>query len=426
MLKALSVLVILTLAADRQTPQNAPPTRTLSGMDRGVGMTMLRQVKADLKDHYYDKSLRGLDLDAVFDEGERRMKAATTVSETVAIIADIVMRLNDTHTIFIPPDRKTRAVYGWQPSMVGNVPYVVRVVPGSDAEKKGLAPGDRVVAWNRFEPTRENLHQIYYLYRFVRPQAIQHVVVRKPDGAELAVDVESKLEVRERMDLSDLLEEIQNGAAMGLAENHEIAVGDTFVWRYGAFFDPKDVDRVMKKVKKSKNLVLDLRGNGGGSVEAMRTLIGHLFERDVQIGVERSRGGDKEMRAKGRSDAFTGPLTVLVDSDSGSAAEIVARVIQIEKRGKVVGDRTAGAVMAARLFPHAVGLDAITFFATMITVGDVRMSDGTSLEHAGVVPDEIMLPRATDLATKRDPALAHAILGLGGWMTPEDAGRLYK
>src|SRR6185369_2471047 len=116
MLKALSVLVILTLAADRQTPQNAPPTRTLSGMDRGVGMTMLRQVKADLKDHYYDKSLRGLDLDAVFDEGERRMKAATTVSETVAIIADIVMRLNDTHTIFIPPDRKTRAVYGWQPS----------------------------------------------------------------------------------------------------------------------------------------------------------------------------------------------------------------------------------------------------------------------------------------------------------------------
>ena len=96
MLEALGVLVILTLAAGQQPPQT-PPTRTLSGMDRGVGM--LRQVKSDLKDHYYDNSLRGLDLDAVFDEGERRMKAATTVSETVAIIADIVMRLDDTHTV---------------------------------------------------------------------------------------------------------------------------------------------------------------------------------------------------------------------------------------------------------------------------------------------------------------------------------------
>ena len=62
---------------------------------------------------------------------------------------------------------------------------------GSDAERKGLAVGDRVLAWNRFEPTRSNLWQIYYVYRHIRPQQLQRVIVRKPDGTEKVLDIES-------------------------------------------------------------------------------------------------------------------------------------------------------------------------------------------------------------------------------------------
>jgi C-terminal processing protease CtpA/Prc len=419
--------VLLSLSIASIAAQQPPAAKTISKYDRSLGLTMLSQVKADLKDNYYDKTFHGMDVDAAFDEAQQRLKAASSVNETVGTIAELLMRLKDSHTTFLPPDRRARVVYGWQASMIGDQPYVTAVLRGSDAEKKGLAPGDRIIAWNRFEVTRENLWQIYYLYNFVRPQSLQRIVVRKPDGAEKAIDVESTLRERPaQMTIEDLFEEILTDVAAMPAIDRWTTVGDTFVWRSRSFMLPKQMDDVFKKAKAAKSMVLDLRGNSGGNVEAMRELASRLFDHDVRIAVETTRKGEKPFDAKGRKDAFGGPLVVLVDSGSASASEMTARLVQIEQRGTVLGDRTAGAVMTARIFPHMLGIDAIAFYATTITVGNVRMSDGGALEHVGVTPDDVVLPSGADLAAGRDPVLARAIEKLGGSMTSEQAGRLFK
>jgi carboxyl-terminal processing protease len=421
------LMVLTSLAMAPLAAQQPPAAKSISRYDRGLGLTMLSQVKVDLKDNYYDKTFHGMDVDAAFAEAEQRLKAASTINETIGTIAELLMRLNDSHTTFLPPDRRARVVYGWQASMIGDEPYVTAVLPGSDAEKKGLAPGDRIIAWNRFLPSRANLWQIYYLYNFVRPQAMQRVIVRKPDGTEKPIDVESKLLDRpHQMDLDDLFEEILSASAAMPANDQWTTVGDTFVWRSRSFVVPKQMDDVVKQARASKSMILDLRGNAGGNVEALRELAARLFDRNVRIGIEKTRHGDKPIDAKGRKDAFAGPLIVLVDSGSASASEITARLVQIEKRGTVIGDRTAGAVMTARLFPHTLGIDSIAFYATTITVGDVQMTDGGTLEHAGVVPDEILLPTGADLAAGRDPVLARAVSALGGRLTAEQAGRLFR
>jgi C-terminal processing protease CtpA/Prc len=404
--------------------QGQAPAPSISKYDRGASITMLKQVKADLKEHYYDTTFRGMDLDKTFAEAEENLRSAGSVNQAIAGIVDVLMRLNDSHTMFYPPDRKSRPVYGWEAAMIGDVPYVIDVTKGSDAEKKGLAPGDRLVFWNRYEPGRQNLWQLRYLYNFVRPQAMQRLVVRKPDGAEKVVDVESKIEQQRAFDLEELLEQVF--ASLAKTDDRETTVGDTYVWRYSAFGDPKTAERAIKRARAAKSLILDLRGNSGGSIDALRNVVTWLFDRDILVATEKTRKGDKPMPAKGRKDAFPGPLTVLIDSRSGSAAEMLARVVQIEKRGTVIGDRSAGAVMTARMFPHTIGIDKIAFYATTITIGDVRMSDGSSLEHVGVTPDETLLPTAADLAARRDPVLARAIGLLGGTMTAEQAGQLFK
>src|SRR5262249_22276697 len=148
----------------------------------------------------------------------------------------------------------------------------------------------------------------------------------------------------------------------------------------------------------------------GGNEEVLLKLLGSVFDRDVTIGQFHERDSTRPLVAKSRGKhPFTGKLVVLVDSDSASAAEIFARVVQLEKRGTVVGDRSSGYVMRAREFTHSIGGDMAMDYGAMITVADLVMGDGKSLEHSGVTPDEFVIPTPEDLAAGKDPALAKAM-----------------
>ena len=171
--------------------------------------------------------------------------------------------------------------------------------------------------------------------------------------------------------------------------------------------DDHEVHEMIRKANKSKSLILDLRGNGGGSLETLQRLAGALVG-EVKIADLRKRKTRKPLNAKASaSTKFSGPLMVIIDSESGSASEVLARVVQLDKRGTVIGDGSAGAVMQARQTSLQVGADAV-FYGLSVTDADLIMRDGESLEHTGVTPDEILLPTAADLAAGLDPVLARA------------------
>ena len=108
-----------------------------------------------------------------------------------------------------------------------------------------------------------------------------------------------------------------------------------------------------------------------------------------------------------------------------SASELFARVVQLEKRGVVIGDPSSGSVMESLYYPEKMGMDTVIFYGASITDADLIMADGKSLEHAGVVPDESAVPTAVDLASGRDPVLAKAAKTLGVELNAEDAGKMF-
>src|SRR5205823_658198 len=111
----------------------------------------------------------------------------------------------------------------------------------------------------------------------------------------------------------------------------------------------KEVDEMMKRIGMYETLILDLRSNPGGLDKNLRRLLGYFFDHDIKIGDEKQRNKVTPSIAKsqGEKKQFKGKVIVLVDSRSSSAAEIFARVMQLEKRGVVIGDRSGGRVMAA-------------------------------------------------------------------------------
>ena len=102
-----------------------------------------------------------------------------------------------------------------------------------------------------------------------------------------------------------------------------------------------------------------------------------------------------------------------------------ARVVQLEKRGTVLGDRSAGAVMRAKFYSHQSGVETVAFFGASVTDADMVMTDGKSLEHAGIEPDQLALPTAADMAALRDPVLAQAASLAGVKLDPEKAGSFF-
>ena len=397
---------------------------SLPRIDRDLYKQMLADIRNDVEKNYYDPKFRGIDLATIFKDASDKLAAAGSATEAIDVITNTLFQFGDSHTRFYPPARATRADYGWTMAAVGDAPLITWVDPSSDAARRGLAAGDRVLALNRFQPTRENLWQIRHYYGVVRPQAQQRLIVRKPDGSERTLDVQSKVERRQVIQIMDAIDEYID-EVFAESDSDYVVAPSILVWRMTAFRDPRALGPFIDRARKAKALVLDLRDNSGGALNGLKALVGWLFDRDVHVMTRIGRKGEEKIIAKPTSRPFLGNLVVLVNSESASASEILARIVQLEKRGTVIGDRSGGAVMVSMRIPHEFGIGNVTFYGTSVTIADVRMPDGGQLEHVGVTPDELLLPTPADLAAGRDPVLARAIALAGGSLTPEQAGKLY-
>lgn len=390
---------------------------------------MLKNIKGAIKKDYYDEKFHGIDLDARFKQADEKLDAAATTGQALGVIAQALMDFNDSHLFFLPPATNLRVEYGWRMKMVGDACFVTTVKPGSDAAAKGLKAGDRLLSIEGFKPSRKEMWKMLYYYNVLSKRNGLRVTALAP-GAEAPRDLNIAASLR-KLPISINAETFFTVASdydgRGGEKHHFNKLGGIAIWRMPSFvFDPAEVDGIMNdRIGSAQSLILDLRGNGGGYVKTLEKLVGNLFEKDMKIADLKGRKAMDPIASKTRGkSAFTGRIVVLIDSESGSASEILARLVQLEKRGVVLGDVSSGSVMQSRNFDGETGSgETSVFYGASITNADVIMSDGKSVEHVGVIPDERLVPTAEDLATLRDPVLARAAELLGVKIPAEAAGK---
>lgn len=401
----------------------------LSSFERQRGLDMLDVVRQDIKRNYFDTLFAGVDVAAVFQTAEARIKAATAVEQMLGIIAGATAAFNDSHTVFLPPGLVYRAEYGWELRFVGDTCRLIRVEPGTDATAKGLSVGDVVSTVQGIPVTRGNLWQLEYLLGALRPSPLVRMEVRARGGSPRQLDVSARMVERHNiMDISNSTDfwEFLRSEGKDIEENtvRWQRLGGAMVVSVPSFRPDDDwVDAVAKAIRGSPSVVIDLRGNRGGSVRQLSRFLGQFYEEDVTAAriVERRKVTELKLDGTG-AGRYQGKLVVLIDAASASASELFARTVQLTHRGSVVGDRSAGAVRVSRLYFHASGTQTAAIYGTSVTIGDVVMQDGAGLEGVGVTPDELLIPTGEQMSRKADPVLARALSLLGVTVTPEQAG----
>jgi len=416
------LVFIYAIASVAQAPES-PLTR----QDREWLLRILHTVHDDVRKNYYDPAYHGLDLDQRFLVAETKLGNAANLNYAMAAIAGAVTALNDSHTYFLPPSRPWTHDYGWRMQAEGDTDcFITAVRPGSDAEKKGLRPGDQLVTVAGFSALREDVWKMEYVYSVLRPQFGLRLVFRTPDGSIRQLDTMAELR-SQKWEPWNWEEQVLNAIHRHQPRTVEYGKQAVFYQLPDFAFDPDLANGMLDKIRGHEALVLDLRGNPGGYVVFLTRFLGGMFDHEVKIG---DRIGRKPMNGsvtKSRGDkTFQGKIVVLIDSRSASAAELFARIMQIEKRGTVVGDRSSGMVMESKVYPHQVlNSSGALHYAVSITDANIVMSDGKSLEHTGVIPDERIVPSAADLAAGRYPALVRAAELVGIKLTPEEAGKIF-
>jgi carboxyl-terminal processing protease len=407
----------------------------MSGNDRGRALDMLQVVANDVRKHYYDPKFHGVDWDATVAEAKQKIEQEKSFNMALSHIAATLDTLNDSHTFLLPPQHAFRHDFGWQYQMIGERCFVTRVRPHSDAETKGLKAGDEVLSINGTAPARDNLWKLKYTFSVLRPQPGLRLEVRAPNGDKRELEIAAKIREKKRVtdltgengasDIWDLIREDENLEHLMRVRFKEFG-SDVIVMKVPEFaFSPAEVNDMIGKVRSHKSLILDLRGDPGGAVETLKFLLGGVFQDDVKVANRIGRKESKPEIAKASHNPFLGGLIVLVDSQSASASELFARVVQIEKRGVVLGDHTSGSVMESRHYEEKMGADTVIFYGVSVTEEDLVMTDGKSLEHTGVTPDQVLLPSGDALAHGRDPVLARALELVGVKLSSEDAGKLF-
>ena len=388
-------------------------------LSRFVGMQDDREKNKDKKDFKIkaDSTMEREARDQVRKQIERYMatkKNRETNDENFSTFVNAITTTMDPHTSYFPPiDLRTfnesmRGSFfgiGAQLQEEDGKIKIASLISGGPAWKSGeLKEKDEIlkVGQGKEEPVDVTGYAVTDAVKLIRGAekgSEVRLTVRKIDGTVKVISL-----LRDDVKLDDVY--VKSAIING---DHKI--GYIYLPEFYADFEnpngarcADDVAKELEKLKAEKveGIVMDLRGNGGGSLYDVVQMAG-LFIEDGPICQVKARGDKaKVLDDRDKTVKYTGPLTVMVDETSASASEIFAAAIQDYKRGIIIGSTsTYGKGTVQRNIPlnpqsenSLFGADKADDLGTVkLTLQKFYRINGGATQLEGVVPDVVLPDR---------------------------------
>ena len=216
---------------------------------------------------------------------------------------------------------------------------VTTTVAGGPSEKVGLRAGDRIVEVDNKNIAGIGLKNsdVFDMLRGNKGTQVNLKVLRKNEPGLLDFTI-----IRDKIPINSLDAGYMMDDATGFIKLNKFSATTT-----------EEFTTAMKELKKQKvqNLILDLRGNGGGYLNSAVEISGQFLENNQLVvytsGINEPR---KDYNAGSAGEFKKGKLVILVDEGSASASEIVAGAVQDWDRGIIIGRRTFGKGLVQKPF----------------------------------------------------------------------------
>ncbi len=348
-----------------------------------------------------------------------------------------VARAYDPHTDYMSFREMNRFKDGMKNELVGigallqaeedGATKIMGIVVGGPADREGtLKLNDRVVAvdtLNTGKPgdmTDVMFMKIDKVVDLIRgkegtPVALKvEPAVGPAGGTRIVVIQRGKVEMKDEQASGELIE-----IKTGKDEFRRLGV-ITLPSFYADFDEGKvrcsvDVERILRRLVEEKidGLILDLRNNGGGSLEEVRRMTGFFMDRGPVVQVKNTLSQVQVKDSENGKPIYGGPLVVMTDKSSASASEILAGALQDYNRAVVIGDSSTfgkGTVQQPMDIGRMLPLFSVRNRAGFlkVTIQKFYRPSGSSTQMDGVVSD-LVLPSLMDALEIGEAFLDHAL-----------------
>lgn len=314
--------------------------------------------------------------------------------------------LYDPHTEYFAPKEKKRFDQSMSGQFEGigaklqskdGILKVSEIIVGSPSFKQGeLKAGDEIhkVAQGTQEPidiTNMEMDEAIDLIKGKKGTEVR-LTVKKPDGSfKVIAIIRDVIEIEETYAKSAI---INNKRKLGYIYLPMFYADFT---RNGAHRCSADMKKELEKLKKQgvEGVIIDLRDNGGGSLQEVVEMAGLFISKGPVVQVKNKQGSVNIMEDKNSDITWDGPLTILINQNSASASEILAAAIQDYKRGLIIGSQSFGKGTVQSF----LDLDQYLLpqFDTMKPMGSVKVTmqkfyriNGGATQLKGVMPDVVL------------------------------------